>query len=798
MLHTLLTTAALLAPQTPTSTAAAALPVTFVGRVFDENGTPLAGAGLTLGPPEQVTVDDALDRPLARTGDDGTFELRTTIDVPAALTEPPPAVLLAAPGKAALRFHCWEVRRATDPVRLDMGTLVLLPGVTLIGRTRDASGALAGVRVQAADLLIGRHQGAMEGQHFSATTSDARGIFTLRGVPSAGLSVVLFKPGYFEVHRSPVDRQTPLDVTLAPSEFTTGRVVDGAGRPCRTWLTASYEAEVECATGVATDADGRFRLPIAAPTRYRLRATGASGELVSTILAGPADDVVVGPDPGADTRRVSLRVVADADGAPIGRFEVRASPGLESLVSLPTMLAIHLPERPRLAGKDGEFEVAVPTSRPTTALVRAPGWQAAAVVLNANDAGAPVEVRLRPESAVEGILRDSAGKPIAGARLCALQVDRSRVTHGSMPDDGARSDEEGRFRIGGLGPGAHAVHVVAPEVAASKSFPVELGAAETKTVEFVLPPACCVVGRLKTTENDVPLGTIARLQHTPVWADNASHLSVHRDLWAPVLGGTFRIEHVDPGQYDVELLLPRRQRMGGLHQIRVATIDVAHDTEATLHIDLDFVLLQGQVELGELGAFATQLALLVEPPRRQGPLVRPLPARGALLAPDGSFAFAVPPGTYRMVVVDVTDGLRLFEDDEITVQPGTPVRRDLAPPLRRVHVALRPAPGEDRTTVDDVLVSLADEQPFSPEFSMSLLRCQRGLDVQPGDTECWFLAPPGTCTVKAQSRTGFLRASSPWAWTQLGVATVNVGRQDVSVALRLEPLASTASLLADR
>ena len=67
---------------------------------MDSRGRPVVGAGIIAGPFDTLITAGALTNPMARTGNDGRFELRLDSD---RIRSTPLAVLVAAEGKAAVR-----------------------------------------------------------------------------------------------------------------------------------------------------------------------------------------------------------------------------------------------------------------------------------------------------------------------------------------------------------------------------------------------------------------------------------------------------------------------------------------------------------------------------------------------------------------------------------------------------------------------------------------------------------------------------------------------------------------------
>jgi carboxypeptidase family protein len=112
----------------------------------------------------------------------------------------------------------------------------------------------------------------------------------------------------------------------------------------------------------------------------------------------------------------------------------------------------------------GRFRLTERKSGPYDVLVQAPGFALARV--SRVSPGAPVTVALEKGGAIEGAVRDGTeGRPVARARVEARPVDASRFRVPSDPAAGvvtARTDDKGRYRLEGIGPGEHEVTASAP------------------------------------------------------------------------------------------------------------------------------------------------------------------------------------------------------------------------------------------------------------------------------------------------------------------------------------------------
>lgn len=145
------------------------------------------------------------------------------------------------------------------------------------------------------------------------------------------------------------------------------------------------------------------------------------------------------------------------------------------------------------------------------------------LVLTARREGGEVperlEVELRfpgPGARVEGLVRDPAGRPVAGARVRLGAQDFFDTlgptgAEGPPPPIEVRSDEHGRFVGGGLAPGRIEVACLA------EGFPVatgavEVGAGEVGRIELDLEPGAWVRGRASDAAGE-PLARIGVRAH---------------------------------------------------------------------------------------------------------------------------------------------------------------------------------------------------------------------------------------------------------------------------------------------
>ncbi len=250
--------------------------------------------------------------------------------------------------------------------------------------------------------------------------------------------------------------------------------------PVKLWATAN-KGYFEIAT---TDAGGSFAFD--AP----------EGEVFVRALPGihPAAQEVVVVSPGRENkvrltvergRDIRGRVVDPAEGGPVGGAVIMAYYGETRVFR---------------AGGDGSF--VLPKYWARTFQVRAPGF-ATRVHQLADDAGSPgVEpetVKLAPGFVARGMVRDSEGRPVKGARLRVLTRDTAGDRLASL---GPVSHPDGSFVFVGLPLPSpdNEVRVFAKEISFAWGFSAPLAGVQGQVVDGVevrVTPLVLVEGRLE-------------------------------------------------------------------------------------------------------------------------------------------------------------------------------------------------------------------------------------------------------------------------------------------------------------
>lgn len=392
----------------------------------------------------------------------------------------------------AAEFH---VTRDTEGLRLTLG----LAG-EIVGRVTGVGGEpIAGAEVRlepyrADDGEEGRGRGGRRGGGFgfgrggTATRSEADGTYRLTGIMPGSYRIRASARTYANFTGDGMDlpegAQRTFDIRLEAEKRLRGIVVDPSGQPipdARIRVVGALSGMKRGSSGPA----GRFEIGGLAADVLRLDVShdefsqtrldevfADAGELVVTLeptytVAG----VVIDSVSGLPVERARIRVdrATSAEGAEDGeqRFGRRGG-------------------RPRRTDADGRFSVPGIEAGDWTVTVEADDYLAfTSEVLSIPDARVDaLELIVVPGGRVNGVVRDTNGRPVANARVIARlatetgeTVERGRGGTRVRPKTG-RTDDEGRFEVGGLDTGKYTLSIDHDEYvpASIADVEVEIGA----------------------------------------------------------------------------------------------------------------------------------------------------------------------------------------------------------------------------------------------------------------------------------------------------------------------------------
>jgi hypothetical protein len=383
-----------------------------------------------------------------------------------------------SPGRVRVLVHHPQfVDAVSDAMTLPPGgtkeaDVVLHAGGILEGRVVDASGrGVEGARVVAAAA-----RSAME--HVARTASD--GSFGFAAMPADVVLLVSPDDEGSQVElRAPVSvpegGKTSLTLQLGPARDPLPvRVVDDRGYPLGTAQVTVVSVDPASALRetVFTDERGDASLP---------RAKGIA--LRAEVIAPGHAPAIVHLDASASELSVSLALAESARG------EVRSSRG-DALADAEVVLYGPFGARRTRTNAEGEYALDDLPAGSAHLVIRAPGFAPASrdVTVDANGGRRPSawdRVELAAGGAVEGVVVDAHGDPVAGARV-ASGVAPTYVAAGTAPPGVATTDARGRFRVVDLGEGTVVLDAFAADVGRVRQE-VHVSAGETtRDVRFVL------------------------------------------------------------------------------------------------------------------------------------------------------------------------------------------------------------------------------------------------------------------------------------------------------------------------
>jgi protocatechuate 3,4-dioxygenase beta subunit len=447
------------------------------GRVVDEDGRPVAGAGVSLLSSSESPIDAAV-----RLRSGVASRLRTRPDGSFTATRLPPGE------NQRLSVQHPEFERGTvGGISLVAGgtrsgvVVTIRRGVVLTGRVSDPDGnPIAGAEVSAGRSFAVRSSSGgsltrvraemMEAPRTARSGDD--GAFELRGLAPGDVAVVVRAPGRATETVDPVHlvrgaRPDPVEIVLGPGATISGRIVRRTGEGASGYFVLARNprkpSDGPGSTSATPEADGTFRIEgLRAGETYDLQLFGGGagfgpGPRKAGILAPAADVewVVEG------TGRIEGSAVDGKTGQPLGTFEVSYQadrPGMGGVFRVGrggSRFTGGAGEAQLVESPDGRFALEEVPAGKWQVVVTAKGYQvgrAAAIVVEESTTTDGVEVRVAPGSVLRGVVKDARShRGIPDARV---RVRGETGSAGSSQGSGGLfTDVEGRFEAEGLAPG---------------------------------------------------------------------------------------------------------------------------------------------------------------------------------------------------------------------------------------------------------------------------------------------------------------------------------------------------------
>jgi protocatechuate 3,4-dioxygenase beta subunit len=426
------------------------------GVVLGADGGPVTGALVRA----EAKGDGAMIRagnagPATATGSDGVFLLEGLAP------DAPYDVVVTALGAAPARVGPTVATTATTPPRVEV-RLVAPRSVEVSVVEAERGTPVPGASVRASI------PGGVGTAGRSDVVTDARGLARVE-VPAAVAGMVSASHDDF-LRAEPVPLAADgerVTVTLRRALAISGVLLDADGAPV-TDVRVTATAPGRWVRPALTDGTGKFRLTGLEAGTYDLEArflVESKVGLVATarVAAGATGVELRLARPEGQATGLVVRVTG-ADGAPVPRASVRVVFGERGSSGATVENGLAIVDA---SGRDGGLVGATVTAYAPRTLAGQPLPFGPATVGPLLGSEVEVEVRLPAEKSISGVVRDPDGKPVRGAAVVAADATQASNVSWAFRSEGgdlprARTDAEGRFRLGGLGDGEVSVFVQPP------------------------------------------------------------------------------------------------------------------------------------------------------------------------------------------------------------------------------------------------------------------------------------------------------------------------------------------------
>ncbi len=651
-----------------------------VGRILAGDESPISGAQLELQPAAGEARLRMLrprtpksENPKATSSGDGTFAFGS-------LGAGRFDLAVEAAGFAPTKIPQIEI---VSGEAVDLGEILLDPGVSVEGRVVDGRGA----PVAGAEILLDARavfSGWEVPDPVAVSSEDGRFEVPDRR-PGERIDLVARKAGYGTASRGGivVPPEQPVRLELPALGRISGRVLDARERPARATVGAMVLFRMQSGAAgammgsrevepVATDDEGRFEIAGVPPGEVVLFATDDDGERAQKEGLELA--------PGGALEGVELRFAGGA--RLVGRvLDPAGRPARDALIDLEGSAPAPVAGASWPTDGDGRFWIdGVPAGRYTVIASKQPYRRAAREVeVGGADTEVAVELQLEAGLAVRGSVVDDQGAPAAEALVALGLVGSGR---GQRPTALARAD--GSFEIEGVDPGTY-------RVTAEKS-----GFRRAELAEPLVVEAFDVDGvQLRLARGGALFGHVTGLAFDDL-AETRITARAQSEFAAggPDYEGAYRLEGLGPGEWT---LVAEVVRSGRRAQARATLADPPGEVEVDLEFGRGLVLSGVVLRRGEPvdGAWVSASGG-----------ASPAPASAQTDA-DGRFRLeGLAEGSYQVRAAD--GGGRAWALEQIELAADREIRLELASavvegtvrdsrddrPVRGAEVRVEPASGE--------------------------------------------------------------------------------------------------------
>jgi protocatechuate 3,4-dioxygenase beta subunit len=473
--------------------------------------------------------------------------------------------------QAFVLFHQEAQCARAGPLALAAGetrelALHVALGASLTVRVRDEDGAaLARTKITVAPQ---EQQGMYVRVHaLRSGETDDHGACTIAGLADGGYRVTARPAGYVPA-RGDVAIAQRQDAELAlvshRGASVAGKVVDASGAPVAD-AGVSHQEEIDVpmvgdVLGILGEdllSMGAAKAPCRSDTEGRFTLSGLEdrGKPIAVVanhegyVGGVARNVAIGATDVVITLRRAGRVVGRALDAstrePIAELTAQTVVTMFMFLERPTRSTVVTDS------KDGAFALEDVPPGKVKLRVHAQGYAPFETGTTiepetTNDVGA---IELQPEAAIIGrVVDDASSEPLANALVRRKQggfADHPILAK-MMAGSATRTDKGGRFELRGLQPGGHILLASADGYASDSSKRLRIAAGEVLDgVEIRLGHGGTVVGRLLLPPDE----EVEAWQVIPASSQMGGMTAVH-----PGPDGSFRLENLEPGRYEIQAI----------------------------------------------------------------------------------------------------------------------------------------------------------------------------------------------------------------------------------------------------